>query len=69
MFFLLLVTVPFSQGEIKRRQLAHHQLASQQWPGLILVHAVKLKPNIKAHISGKLATSGISDVAIASIYI
>ena len=37
---------------------------SQQ--GLILVHTVKLKPIIKAQISGKLVTSGISDVAIAS---
>ena len=35
---------------------------------LILVHTVKLKQNIKAQISGKLVTSGISDVAIASIH-
>ena len=34
----------------------------------ILVHAVKVKPIIKAQISGKLITSGISDVAIASVY-
>ena len=33
-----------------------------------LVHTVKLKPIIKAQISGKLLTSGISDVAIASVY-
>ena len=33
-----------------------------------LVHTVKLKPNIKAQISGKLVTSGISDVAIASVH-
>ena len=33
-----------------------------------LVHTVKLKPIIKAQISGKLVTSGISDVAIASLH-
>ena len=34
-----------------------------------LVHTVKLKPIIKAHISGKLVTSGISDVVTASVYL
>ena len=33
-----------------------------------LVHTVKLKQIIKAQISGKLVTKGISDVAIASIH-
>ena len=33
-----------------------------------LVHTVKLKPIIKAQISGELVTSGISDVAIASVH-
>ena len=32
--------------------------------GLILIH---IKPIIKAQISGKLVTSGISDVAITSV--
>ena len=32
----------------------------------LLVHTVKLKPIIKDQIPGKLVTSGISDVAIAS---
>ena len=36
--------------------------------GTFLVHTVKIKPIIKTQISGKLITSGISDVAIASIY-
>ena len=36
--------------------------------GLILLHTVKLKPIKKAKISGKLVTSGISDVAIASVH-
>ena len=33
-----------------------------------LVHTVKLKPIIKSQISGKLVTSGISDVATASVH-
>ena len=33
-----------------------------------LVHTVKLKPIIKAQISGKLLTRGLSDVAIISVY-
>ena len=52
--------------ELEWLQLAHHQIKSQQ--GLLLVHTVKLKPIIKAQISGKLITSGISDVATASVY-
>ena len=32
----------------------------------ILLHTVELKPMIKAQISGKMVSSGISDVAIAS---
>ena len=33
-----------------------------------LVHTVKLKLIVKAQISGKLVTSGISDVATASVH-
>ena len=76
MVFLLLVSVLFSRtpyhlligrrGGIKRCQLSRHQLMSQQGPHL--VHAVKLKSIIKAQISGKWVTSGISDVAIASVH-
>ena len=29
---------------------------------LILVHTVQLKPMIKAHFSGRMASSGISDL-------
>ena len=36
--------------------------------GLILVHTVKLKPVIKAQISGIMVSSGISDVAFTSVY-
>ena len=32
------------------------------------VHTVKLKPIIKAQISGKLVSSGISDVTIATVH-
>ena len=35
---------------------------------LILVHTVQLKPMIKAQISGTMVSSGISDVAIASVH-
>ena len=35
---------------------------------LILVHTVQLKPLIKAHYSGKMISSGISDVVIASVH-
>ena len=52
--------------ELKWRQLAHHQLMSQQGPHSS--NTVKLKPIIKAQISGKLVTSGISDVATASVH-
>ena len=35
--------------------------------GLILVHTVQLKPMIKAHFSGRMVSSGLSDVAFASV--
>ena len=31
-------------------------------------HTVQLKPMIKAHSSGRMVSSGISDVVIASVY-
>ena len=80
MVFLLLVSVLFADPlpsfnwwavsvggeELKWHQLAHHQLMSQQGPHFI--PQVKIKPFIKAQISGKLVTNGISDVAIASVH-
>ena len=45
------------------RQLAHHQLLSQQ--GLISVHTEKLKP--KGPIAEKLVSSDKSHVALASV--
>ena len=35
----------------------------------ILVHTVQLKPVIKSHPSGRMVSSGISDVVIASVHI
>ena len=35
---------------------------------LILVHTVQLKPIIKAQISKRMVSSGISDVAFASVH-
>ena len=35
---------------------------------LILVHTVHIKPMIKAHSSGRMTSSGINDVVIASVY-
>ena len=35
---------------------------------LILVHTVQLIPTIKTQISGRMVSSGISDVAIASVH-
>ena len=49
--------------KLKWRQLAHHQLLSQQ--GLILVHTEKLKP--KEPIAKKLVSSDVSHVALASL--
>ena len=50
--------------------------ANEPAKGLILVHTVKLKPMIKAQISGRMKaqisgrmiSSGISDVAFSSVY-
>ena len=42
--------------------------ANEPAKDLILVHTVQLKPMIKAQISGRMVSSGISDVAIASVH-
>ena len=42
--------------------------ANEPGKGLILAHTVQLKPMIKAHFSGRMVSSGISDVAIASVH-
>ena len=35
---------------------------------LIVVHTIQLKPMIKAHSSGRMVSSGISDVVIISVH-
>ena len=35
---------------------------------LILVHTVQIKPMIKVQISGRMVSSGISDVVFVSVY-
>ena len=52
--------------EFKWRQLAHHQLMSQQEPHFS-PHS-KAKVNYKSTNLRKLVTSGISDIAFASVY-
>ena len=42
--------------------------ANESAKDLILVHTVQLKPMIKAQISGRMVSSGISDVASASLH-
>ena len=42
--------------------------ANEPAKDLIIVHIVQLKPMIKAHSSGRMVYSGISDVLIASVY-
>ena len=42
--------------------------ANEPAKDLILVHTVELKPMIKAQISGRMQSSGISDVVIASVH-
>ena len=42
--------------------------ANEPAKDLISVHTVQLKPMIKAHFSGTMVSSGISDIAFASVY-
>ena len=55
------------QGEIKMASDSKPS-AKEQAKDLGLVHPVQLKPRIKAQISGRMISSGISDVAIASVH-
>ena len=54
------------RGEFKWRQPAHHSYGASKY--LILVHTVQLKPMIKAYSSGRMLSSGISDIVIASVH-
>ena len=77
MVFLLLVSVLFrtpltfiiavggvgGQGGIKMASAKHNRLMDH-----ILVHIVQLKPMIKAQLSGRMASIGVSDVVTVSVY-
>ena len=57
-------------GERGGVKMASASISSANEPDkdLILVHQVQLKPIIKAQISGRMVSSGTSDVAIASVH-
>ena len=42
---------------------------NDQAKDLIIVHTVQQKPMIKAHISGRMVSSGVSDVASATVHL
>ena len=70
--FRTLLTTPYlpdigGRGGIKMAS-ASTPSANEPAKDLILVHTVQLKPMIKAHISGRMVSSGISDVAFTSVY-
>ena len=47
---------------------ASTQSANEQAKDVVLVHTIQLKPMIKAQISGRMVSSGISYIAITSVY-
>ena len=74
MVFLILVSILFFEDPLPcgregiKMASACTQSANEQAKGLILVHTVLLKPIIKAQISGRMVSGGISDVMIASVH-
>ena len=48
---------------------ASTQSANEQAKDVVLDHTVQPIPMIKTQISGRMKSSGISDVAIASVYL
>ena len=65
--FLILVGGIGGQGGIKMASASTHS-ANEPANHLILVHTVQLKPMIKAHFSGGMVSSGISDLAFTSVH-
>ena len=55
------------RGRIKMEK-ASTPSANEPAKDLILVHTVQLKLMIKAQISGRMVTSGISDAVFTSVY-
>ena len=73
MVSLLLVSVLFwgpliLMGSISGWGAIKMASANEPTKDVILVHTVQLKPMIKAQISGRMVSIGISDVAIASVH-
>ena len=54
-------------GEELKWHLTHNQLMSPKY--LILVHTIQLIPTIKAQISGRMASIGISDVMTTAVFL
>ena len=54
--------------ELKWHQLAHHHSANEPAKDIILVHTIQIKPMVEAQISGRMVSSGISDVAFTLVY-
>ena len=65
--FLILVGGIGGRGAIKKAS-ASTPSANEPAKDLTLVHTVQQKPMITAQISGRMVSSGISDVAIASVH-
>ena len=65
--FLILVGGSSGEREIKMVS-ASTPSANEQAKDIVLVHIVELKPMIKAQFSERMISSGISDVAISSVY-
>ena len=63
----MLLGINGGPGEIKIAS-ASTPSANDQAKDIVLVHTSQLKPMIKAQISGRMISSGIHDVAIASVY-
>ena len=55
--------------ELKRRQLAHHQLMLMSQQGPHFSPHSKAKVNYKSTNLRKMVTSGLSDVVTASVYL
>ena len=68
MVFVLLVSVLFLQTPYFPYIVGRYQWAGRNSKDLILVHTVQLKPMIKAHFSGRMVSSNISGIALASVH-
>ena len=59
---------PYIGGQGGIKVSASTPSANESAKDRILVHTVRLKPMIKTHFSRRMVSSGISDVAFASVY-